>query len=249
MKDLFRVLRDKLGADFDSFISKKVVAVAGDVSRVNLGLDQDKNLKDEVLEELDVIVHTAAATTFDERYDIAMGTNTMGAFNVVNFVKNCHKLKILLHVSTAYVCGEKGGLIVEEPLHIGQMKKGSSNLDIFLEKQMIEEKLKELRAHNANEGTIKSVMQSFGLLRAKMHGWPNTYVFTKSMAEMLLVKMKDTLSLPLIIIRPTMILGTYSEPFPGWVEGVRTIDFVVAKYGNGTMTSFVGKPEIILDVW
>lgn len=67
MKDLFRVLRDKLGADFDSFISKKVVAVAGDVSIENLGLDQDKNLKDEVLEELDIIVHTAATTTFDER--------------------------------------------------------------------------------------------------------------------------------------------------------------------------------------
>lgn len=35
--DLFRVLRDKLGKDFDSFISEKVVAVV-DVSLESLGL-------------------------------------------------------------------------------------------------------------------------------------------------------------------------------------------------------------------
>jgi len=35
---LFRVLRDKLGGGFNSFISKKVVAVAGDAAVENMGI-------------------------------------------------------------------------------------------------------------------------------------------------------------------------------------------------------------------
>ena len=54
-----------------------------------------------------------------------------------------------------------------------------------------------------------------------LHGWPNTYVFTKAMGEILLMKMKDTL--PLFVIRPTTVVSTHSEPFPGWIEGVRCI--------------------------
>ncbi|KAL6967058.1 putative fatty acyl-CoA reductase 7, partial [Sarracenia purpurea var. burkii] len=53
---------------------------------------------------------------------------------------------------------------------------------------------------------------------ARKYGWPNTYVFTKAMAEMLLMHFKE--NLPLVIIRPTMITSTFKEPFPGWIEGV-----------------------------
>ena len=56
--------------------------------------------------------------------------------------------------------------------------------------------------------------------RANIHGCrPNTYVFTKAMGEMLVANMKD--NVPLIIKRPTLIAGTHTEPFPGWIEDVR----------------------------
>lgn len=84
--DLFRVLRDKLGKDFDSFISEKVVAVV-DVSLESLGLKDNINLQNEMFEEIDVIVNCAASTKFDERFDISMGVNTMGALHVLNFRK------------------------------------------------------------------------------------------------------------------------------------------------------------------
>ncbi|KAK8464334.1 hypothetical protein PHAVU_011G180400 [Phaseolus vulgaris] len=244
-KELFKVLKEKWGADFRCFISDKVVAVAGDVSLQNLGI-KDKNMFNQMLKELDIIVHTAATTNFNERYDVAMSTNTMGAFHIVSFAKNCHKIEIVLHLSTAYVCGEAEGVILEKPLHGDQMKKGSAKLDIKLEKQLIEDKLTELRMHETNEEEIKSVMKSFGLARANVHGWPNTYVFTKAMGEMILMKMKGTL--PFIIIRPTMIISTQFEPFPGWIEGFRTIDVIVFHYVNGTMKSLVGIGETILDV-
>jgi len=54
-----------------------------------------------------------------------------------------------------------------------------------------------------------------------LHGWLNTYSFTKAMGEMLLMHHKD--NVPLIIIRPSMVTGTSKDPFPGWIEGLRYI--------------------------
>lgn len=55
--------------------------------------------------------------------------------------------------------------------------------------------------------------------RAKVYGWPNTYVFTKAMGEMLVGDLKENLSVA--IIRPSIVTSTLKEPFPGWVEGIR----------------------------
>jgi len=65
--DLFRVLRDQCGQDFDSFISSKIVVIPGDVSLLNFGL-KDEKLKSKMLEEINVVVNFAASTKFDERY-------------------------------------------------------------------------------------------------------------------------------------------------------------------------------------
>lgn len=55
--------------------------------------------------------------------------------------------------------------------------------------------------------------------RANFYGWPNTYVFTKAMGEMLVGQLKGNLSV--VTVRPTIITSTFEEPFPGWAEGVR----------------------------
>ena len=55
--------------------------------------------------------------------------------------------------------------------------------------------------------------------RAKVYGWPNTYVFTNTMGEMLLEHLKENTNG--IIVRPTIVTSTFKEPFSGWVEGIR----------------------------
>ncbi|KAJ7947965.1 proteinaceous RNase P 1 [Quillaja saponaria] len=157
-KDLFRVLRDKWGANFGSFISKKVIAIAGDISCENLGL-RDDHLRREMMEEIDYIINTAATTTFDERYDIAMAINSMGAIHVSNFAKKCCKIKLLVHVSTAYVCGEiekEEQVVLEKPFEMGETLKGiTSKLDIEVENKLLKEKIDQLQSHNADEEAIK----------------------------------------------------------------------------------------------
>ncbi|KAJ6671633.1 FATTY ACYL-COA REDUCTASE [Salix viminalis] len=244
-KELFRVLREKHGASLHSFISEKVTPVAGDISYEDLGV-KDSSLKDEMWREVDVVLNFAATTDFDERYDVALGINTQGALHVLNFARKCVNVKMLVHVSTAYVCGEDGGLIPEQPYHMGMAKKGDSKIDINFEKKMVQEKINELKLEGVPDKEITSAMKDLGIERARLFGWPNTYVFTKAMGEMLLMDRKD--NLPLVIIRPTMVASTYKEPFPGWIEGVRTIDSIIAGYGKGRVTCFISGPQSTLDV-
>ncbi|CAI0553360.1 unnamed protein product [Linum tenue] len=146
-KEVFRVLKEKWGAGFQSFISEKVVAVAGDVSSEDLGIE-DLHLKEEILKETDLVLNFAAITKFDER--------------------------------------------------------------------------------------------------AGYYGWPNTYTFTKAMAEMVMVDSKG--DIPLVIIRPTMVTSTFQDPFPGWLEGVRTLDGFIVSYARGRLKCIVHRPDVILDL-
>ncbi|KAA3455493.1 alcohol-forming fatty acyl-CoA reductase-like [Gossypium australe] len=243
--ELFRILRDKWGSKFDALISSKVIAVEGDISSENLGL-KDSKLREEIRKEIEIVVNSAATTWFNERYDVALGINTFGAFNVLNFGKKCDKIKLFLHISTAYVCGEKADMILEKRFYMGETLKGTHSINIFEEKRIMEEQLAQLQYHGAPDKAINSSMKEFGLERAKLNGWPNTYVFTKAMGEMLLGQFKA--DLPLVIIRPTMIASTYKQPFPGWIEGVRTFDIFIVSYGKGELTCFPANPNTILDV-
>ncbi|KAG6632138.1 fatty acyl-CoA reductase 3-like isoform X2 [Carya illinoinensis] len=163
-KDLFRVLREKWGTKMDSLISEKVVVVPGDLSLEDLGLNNSV-LRDQICNQIDFIVNLAATTKFDERYDVALGINTLGAKHALSFAKKCVRLKVLVHVSTAYVCGEKGGLILETPYHFGETLNGTTGLDIYAEKKLVEEKLNGFRAEGATEEEISLAMKDLGIER------------------------------------------------------------------------------------
>ncbi|XVF05199.1 hypothetical protein REPUB_Repub05bG0151300 [Reevesia pubescens] len=244
-KDLFKVLKEKCGKNFSSLISEKITLIPGDISHEDLGV-KDFNLVEEMMKEVDVVVNLAATTNFDERYDVSLGLNTLGAKYVANFAKKCVKLKAFVHVSTAYVSGERSGLILENSYSMGETLNGVSGLDINIERKIVEEKLDELRLQGASEKEITRAMKDLGIERARFYGWPNTYVFTKAMGEMLVEELKA--NMPVVIIRPTIITSTFKEPFPGWAEGVRTIDSLAVGYAKGKLTFFLGDLESIVDV-
>uniref|UniRef100_A0A1J3HA35 Fatty acyl-CoA reductase n=1 Tax=Noccaea caerulescens TaxID=107243 RepID=A0A1J3HA35_NOCCA len=245
--DLFRVLRKDLGEEnLDALVREKIVPVPGDISVVNLGV-KDSDLLQLMWSEIDVIINIAATTNFDERYDIGLGINTFGALNVLNFAKKCVKGQLLLHVSTAYVCGENSGLLLEKPFKMGETLSGNKKvLDINVEFELMKQKLKELEHQDLSPEEISQAMKDLGMTRAKLHGWPNTYVFTKAMGEMLMGNYRE--NLPLVIIRPTMITSTMAEPFPGWIEGLRTIDSVIVAYGKGKLKCFLADPNSVFDL-
>ncbi|KAG7559649.1 NAD(P)-binding domain superfamily [Arabidopsis thaliana x Arabidopsis arenosa] len=176
----------------------------------------------------------------------ALGINTLGAANAVNFAKRCAKVKVFVHVSTAYVCGEKSGLVMETPYRMGETLNGAIGLDINQEQKLVNEKLSQLQATGALPETITQAMKDYGLRRAKMYGWQNTYVFTKAMGEMIVGVKRENMSV--VKIRPSIITSTFKEPFPDWTEGIRTIDSLAVGYGTGKLTCFLGDLNAISDV-
>jgi alcohol-forming fatty acyl-CoA reductase len=71
---------------------------------------------------------------------------------------------------------------------------------------------------------LKNYLTEEATRRAKELGWPNTYTFTKSLAESLIARhiAKDGAGLPIAIVRPAIVETSVAKPFRGWNEGINT---------------------------
>jgi len=86
--------------------AERVVAIAGDVRRPDLGLG---DALDPLAERVDEVFHTAADTNLSRPVARARAINVRGAENVAAFAKRALErggLRRLHHVSTAYVAGK-----------------------------------------------------------------------------------------------------------------------------------------------
>ncbi|KAL5545600.1 hypothetical protein UlMin_005287 [Ulmus minor] len=248
--ELFKRLRQTHGISFQDFMLSKIVPVVGNVCDSDLGLEAD--LAEVISKEVDVIVNSAANTTFDERYDVALDINTKGPCHLMSFAKNCKKLKVFLQVSTAYVNGQRQGRVMEKPFHIGETIAGESfvsqNQPGILPKLDVEHELRLALAskEGIENNAVAQKMKELGLERAQTYGWQDTYVFTKAMGEMMVDSMRE--DIPVVIIRPSVIESTCKDPFPGWMEGNRMMDPIILYYGKGQLTGFLVDPNGVLDV-
>ncbi|XP_019455007.1 PREDICTED: fatty acyl-CoA reductase 2-like [Lupinus angustifolius] len=248
--ELFRCLRQIHGKSYRAFMLSKLVPVVGNICESNLGLDEDTC--DVIAEKVDVIVNSAANTTFDERYDTAININTRGPCRLMSIAKKCKNLKLFLQVSTAYVNGERHGRIMERPFSFGDCIARENSMSEVPSKVLptlnIEGEINLVLNYNGNieDDILAQKMRELGLERARKYGWQDTYVFTKAMGEMMIDKLRE--DIPVVIIRPSVIESTFREPFPGWMEGNRMMDPIVLCYGKGQLAGFLVDPNGILDV-
>lgn len=109
--DVFGELRQKHGTQFEDWVKEKVTAVEGELTDERLGLsDADyQRLQNEV----DIFINIAGLVQFDPPFDASLKGNALAAKHVVTFAKGCSN-SVFLHVSTAYVCGDRSGHVPEE---------------------------------------------------------------------------------------------------------------------------------------
>ncbi len=67
---------------------------------------------------------------------------------------------------------------------------------------------------------LRNRMTGAGTRRARHLGWPNTYTFTKSLAESLIAR--RAADLPVAVVRPSIVETSTAQPFRGWNEGINT---------------------------
>ena len=71
-----------------------------------------------------------------------------------------------------------------------------------------------------------------------IHPKPNTYTFTKGLAEALI--MKEMEDLPCAIVRPSIIGATWREPFSGWIDNFNGPSALFPAVGTGLLRSMFG---------
>ena len=114
--DCFDRLRGELGDDFDAVIDRRLRTIGADVARDGLALDDTGRT---TLGSCDIVIHAAAAVTFDAPLDGAVEVNLLGPLRVAETLKalagvrasgnEALQLPHLIAVSTAYVnSGHKG---------------------------------------------------------------------------------------------------------------------------------------------
>lgn len=246
----FDRLRAELGERFSRLCVEKVHVVSGDLTQERLGIDEAEY--EELTRRITLVVNSAATVTFDERLDHAIELNTLGPRRLLQFAKDCGDVPFL-HVSTCYVCGTRSGVVVEdfsapEPARESLPRAadtGEYDLDTLIE-SMIEESAALRTRHGAEAETTRRLLIDAGMHRARSHGWNDTYTFTKWIGEQLLLRERE--AVPLVIFRPAIIEGSFDEPMPGWIDGLRMADPIIVAYGRGKLSEFPGRPHIAIDI-
>lgn len=184
VSEIFQFVRKEKSREFYEEKLKRIVPIAGDLIMDKLGLSpEDKSL---LVNELDLIINCAASVNFDDPLLDAIQINYFGCMRILELAQECRKLQSLTHVSTAYVNSNRTGFI-EEKIY---------SLD---NNQDPEDVIKEILRMNPQyiADNEKSLIGSY----------PNTYTWTKSMAERALQKKHGHVKVSLI--RPTIVISSY----------------------------------------
>ncbi|XP_077560115.1 fatty acyl-CoA reductase 1-like [Haemaphysalis longicornis] len=199
----------------------KVKAVAGELTQPNLGLNATDHAT--LTAEVSVVFHSAATVTFHEPLKRAVELNVLGTRRVLDLCKRMPNLRALVHVSTAYCNSDKSGE-VDEVVYPPPVDPS--------------------RIIDAAEWMNEEMMDAItGPLLAQK---PNTYTFTKALAESLVVEERGTL--PVAILRPGIVTATWREPFPGWVDNLYTITGTIVSCSLGLLRSLIVEKDCIADV-
>ena len=165
---------------------EKLIPISGDVLELRLGMAESDI---ERIKNVSVVFHSAASVRFDDPLKYAVLLNTRGTREVMELALNFVNLKALVHVSTTY--SNPNQHIVEERLY-----PAAADWRKTIE---ICEKLDEDQLNVLTPLYINFM--------------PNTYVFSKNLGEQVVNDYKE--KLPVVVFRPSIVISTMMEPFPG----------------------------------
>jgi thioester reductase-like protein len=96
----------------------RIELLTGDISRQGLGLEDGR--REQLQREVVQVFHLAAIYNLAVPLDLAERVNVAGTGNVLEFCAGCQQLERLNYVSTAYVAGDRTGVVYEHELVVGQ---------------------------------------------------------------------------------------------------------------------------------
>ncbi|OXU24628.1 hypothetical protein TSAR_006068 [Trichomalopsis sarcophagae] len=187
----------------------QIVAISGDCSLPGLGISAAD--KATLVREVSIVFHVAATVRFDEKLKLAVAINVQSPRDILSLCKEMPQLKSCIHVSTAYAnCVQN---TIEEKFYDAPID-GNKLISLV---ETMDDKLVD------------------DITRPLLGRWPNTYTFTKAVAEDIV--RKDGVDMPVGIFRPAIVISTYQEPLRGWIDNMYGPIGVAAGAGTGLLRS------------
>jgi len=212
-------LYDLVGQYYPEFRSK-IEPITGDLMEPNMGMSPEDEQK--LIDNVNIVFHSAATVRFDEPLKVAVEMNIIGTKKVVELCKRIKHLEVLVHVSTAYANCDRQHIsecVYNPPVQPSQIIEAVDWIE---------------------EDLVKLLTPKVIKLR------PNTYTYTKAIAESLIVQ--ECRDLPCTIVRPSIVGASWREPFPGWIDNFNGPTALFAAIGKGILRSMCGSFNCTADI-
>ncbi|XP_017764856.1 PREDICTED: fatty acyl-CoA reductase 1-like [Eufriesea mexicana] len=211
-------LFDKLREENPSSL-EKLIPILGDTSVEGLGIASIE--RHVIIERVSIIFHVAANVRFDEYLKTDMFSNVRSTRDVCILAGSMKKLVALVHVSTAYAHVDKP--VIDEVLYppLTDWRKAL---------RMIE---------TVDDETVRILTQKY------VGSMPNTYTFTKRLAEQVINDYSK--DLPCVIFRPTIVISSFREPVPGWLDNFNGPVAMMVGGGKGILRIVHLQPNLAAD--
>lgn len=204
-----------------SDLDSKLVVVQGDIAdQCDLGIDDA--IKARLLDDVSVVFHLAATVSFNEPLRVAVSLNIAGLRNVLQLCKRMSKLETFVHASTAF----------------------SNCVRTDIEEVVYEPPLTPTQILTATEWMSDSMLED--ITADIIRQYPNTYTFTKAIAERLLLDERG--HVPAVIFRPSIVSASLKEPISGWVDNLNGCSGVLAGIGSGFIKAVYGGRHKLADL-
>ncbi|XP_025163153.1 putative fatty acyl-CoA reductase CG5065 isoform X2 [Harpegnathos saltator] len=198
----------------------KLIPVKGDIAIENLDLsDTDRNL---LIQKTSVIFHIAANVRFDITLRMSVLQNVKATRDICILGEHMKNLVALVYVSTVYSQLDKH--VIDEIVYPAEVDwKKMIQVVETLDEQLLE------------------------VFKSKYMGYlPNSYVFSKKLAEQVIVDYSE--SLPCVILRPSIVAATLSEPVKGWMSNFNGPIALSIGVGKGLVRLIYGDINVHINI-
>jgi long-chain acyl-CoA synthetase len=245
----FRTLHERHGPHLSEFMSSRVEVIEGDVSSENLGIDPEvaKRLHEQVdlvincagLVDFNPDVRDALGSNVDGALNVADFVEACDHAALLH-VSTCYVAGQREGRVPETIWRDKSpnGTELDANDEYNHLEKLIADAYAENDAEETVQKLREdvlerlhKRGYEPSEKRVSDMvgrlkrkwlrerMAQVGTDRARELGWPNTYTYTKALAELMLCERPN---LPFSVLRPAIVESAVTFPFAGWNEGFNT---------------------------
>ena len=247
---VFERLQERLAAQFPDYLSKRVQVLEGDASQPGLGLEPaiarrlqaslDLVINSSGLTDFNPDLRDALAGNVDAVSNVLEFVRSCDHAGLLHlstcYVAGARDGRIAEQVQPNY--NPIGSPDFDAEREIQNLRRAIADAVAWSESPELGEELRSQSLEKKANGNglspaalenqvrknrirwLRTTLSELATRRAQELGWPNTYTFTKSLAESLLLKRGE--GLVIAIVRPAIVETSLTRPFLGWNEGINT---------------------------